>query len=69
MREKIKVVFNRVFPFAKNVFALIIMICSAVLFGLLCFLLRGGSLVFPDGDVLNGTNNFNIQVYQESVVE
>lgn len=69
MKDKIKNFFNKVFPYIKYGFAVYIMLYSAILFGMLYFLLEGCSLVFPDGDVLDGLNNLNVQVYQESVVE
>lgn len=68
MKEKIKVIFNKVFSYVKYGFAVYIMIWSSITFGMLYFLLQGCSLVFPDGDVLDGINNLNVQVYQESVV-
>lgn len=67
MKEKIKKILKKAFPYFKYGFAMYIMLISAILFGFLYLLLQGCCIVSPDGDIINGFNNLTVQVYQESV--
>lgn len=69
MKENIKKIFNKVFPYIKYGFAVWLMLWSSIIFGVLYCLLQGCSFVFPSGEVLDGINSLNVQVYQESVVD